>query len=103
VGETSLTDKRVPRRHQGVGEGVSMMILVGVGVGGTGRRGTAERIVAATMPKATSKPKTQKIICCLRCFGVCRRFRAKSSSKRNYTTTLILRQILTSRLQVIYD
>lgn len=73
-----------------------MMILVGVGVGGTRRRGTVDRMVPATMLKATSKPKTQKIICCLRCFGVCRRFRAKSSSKRNYTTTLIPRQRLTS-------
>ena len=75
-----------------------MTILVGVGVGGTRRRGTADRMVPATMLKATTKPKTQKIICCLRCFGVGPRFRAKSSSKQNYTTTLILRQILTSRL-----
>jgi hypothetical protein len=78
--------------------GVSMMILVGVGVGGTRRIGSADRMVPATMLKATTRPKTQKIICCLRCFGAGRRFRAKSSSKRDYTITLIPGQILTSRL-----
>ncbi len=76
MGKTSLT-KQEPHYHQGVGEGlnvgvgVSMMILVGVGVGGTRRRGTPDRIEPATMLKATTKPKIQKIICCLRCFWGC--------------------------------
>jgi len=87
VGKTSLT--RHENYHQDVGEGlnsrvgvgVSMMTLVGVGVGGTRRRGTSDKMVPATMLMATTRPKTQKIIRCLRCFSVCRRFRAKSSSK----------------------
>gem|GEM_PF-4104160 len=104
MGKTSLT--RHENCHQGVGEGLNEGVgvtTIGVGVGGTGRRGTADRMVPATMLMATTRPTTQKIIRCLRCFCVCRRFRAKSSSKRNYTTTLILAQILTSRAHLIYD